>query len=124
MMKNKEKTIRQLSVKQWSMVLQERKYHMVAAALKIVGQGGMQHLAEEASRIFSKRNSLSLGGGFIIAMKSQTIRVGGKEVSLYTEVKERSGEKDIQRERCNKRQIAKKQLVLSISPNARRIATD
>ena len=124
MMKNKEKTIRQLSVKQWSMVLQERKYHMVAAALEIVGQGGMQHLAEEASRIFSKRNSFSLGGGFIIAMKSQTIRVGGKEVSLYTEVKERSGEKDIQRERCNKRQIAKKQLVLSISPNARRIATD
>jgi hypothetical protein len=117
MMKNKEKTLKQLSVKQWSSVLQERKSHMVAAALKIVGQRGMHHLAEDASCIFKTKTSLSLGGGFIIAMKTRTINVDGKEVSLYAEVKERSGEKDIQRERCSNRRIAKKQRQLLQSSN-------
>ena len=94
---------KQLSVKQWSSLLCERKSHMVAAALEIEGQDGMWRLAKDAKRIFEARMSKSLGGGFIISMKNTIVDVQGSEVSLYAVVKHKSGEDEIQRERCRVR---------------------
>jgi hypothetical protein len=90
----------------WADRLLESKVHVVAATLRLIGEGNMRVVAEEAEKRFERGEAKSLGGGFIYVIKNMTYR----GATVYDRVKETSGERDRERSRNRRRKKMKNHL--------------
>lgn len=88
----------------WADRLREKKVHVVAAVLELVGEEGMERIASDARALHERGEARSLGGAFMRVLK--TIDVATSQASaesLHDVAKRVGGERDLQRARVRRR---------------------
>ena len=94
------------AARRWADALRERKVHVVAAVLDLVGEEAMRGIATRAAEVHERGEAASLGGAFMRVLKTIVVVSSSappETVTLHDAAKRVGGERDVQRERVRRR---------------------
>ena len=99
------------TARRWADALRERKVHVVAAVLDLVGEEAMRGIATRAAEVHERGEAASLGGAFMRVLKTIVVVASTDSSSpsspaaetLHDAAKRVGGERDAQRERVRRR---------------------
>lgn len=92
------------AARRWADALRERKVHVVAAVLDLVGEEAMRGIATRAVEVHEKGEAASLGGAFMRVLKTIVVVSSSRPAeTLHDAAKRVGGERDVQRERVRRR---------------------
>ena len=87
----------------WAERLREKKIHVVATVLDLVGQDAMTRIATDARVVHGRGEARSLGGAFMRVIKKVVVATENGDETLHDVAKRLSGEWEYQRERAKRK---------------------
>lgn len=111
------------TARRWADALRERKVHVVAAVLEMVGEDAMRDIATRAAELHARDEAASLGGAFMRVLKTivvvtslDSITTATTTETLHDAAKRVGGERDAQRERVRIRNKTRRTISKSHRP--------
>lgn len=111
------------TARRWADALRERKVHVVAAVLEMVGEDGMRDIATKAAELHAQGEAASLGGAFMCVLKTIVVvtsldstTTATTTETLHDAAKRVGGERDAQRERIRIRNKTRRTISKSHRP--------